>query len=119
MIISHYLSNFIVPLNTVHCPRYQSNRLYRHGKTPTGHVRYRCPACAHVFQLTHTYKARKPGIKDKIADMAFNGSGVRDTARVLKIDINTVLHALKKLAPRQVSTEKVVLDDVAFIYFIY
>jgi transposase-like protein len=48
-----------------------------------------------VFQLTYTYEARKPGVKDKIVDMAFNGSGVRDTARVLKIGINTVIRALK------------------------
>jgi transposase-like protein len=48
-----------------------------------------------VFQLTYTYEARKPGVKDKIVDMAFNGSGVRDTARVLKIGINTVLRILK------------------------
>ena len=63
--------------------------------TPAGHVRYRCPVCPHVFQLTYTYEARKPGVKDKIVDMAFNGSGVRDTARVLKIGINTVIRALK------------------------
>lgn len=80
---------------TVHCPLCQSNRVYLHGKTTAGHVRYRCPACPHVFQLTYTYEARKPGVKDKIVDMAFNGSGVRDTARVLKIGINTVLRALK------------------------
>lgn len=81
---------------TVHCPRCHSDRAYRHGKTPAGHVRYRCPACPHVFQLTYTYEARKPGVKEKIVDIAFNGSGVRDTARVLKIGINTVLRALKK-----------------------
>ncbi len=32
---------------------------------------------------------------NKIVDIAFNGAGVRDTARVLKIGINTVLRALK------------------------
>lgn len=80
---------------TVHCPRCQSNRVFRHGKTPAGNVRYRCPACPHVFKLTYTYEAHKPGVKDKIVGMAFNGSGVRDTARVLNIGINTVLRALK------------------------
>lgn len=79
----------------VHCPRCNSDHVYRHGKTPAGHVRYRCPVCPHVFQLTYTYEARKPGVKDKIVDMAFNGSGVRDTARALKIGINTVIRALK------------------------
>lgn len=83
----------------VHCPRCQSDRVYRHGKTPTGHVRYRCPACPHVFQLTYTYEARKPGVKDNIVEMAFNGSGVCDTARVLNIGINTVLRMLKN-SPR-------------------
>ena len=34
-------------------------------------------------------------MKDKIVDMAFNDSWVRDTARVLKIGINTVLRTLK------------------------
>ncbi|MEV3841716.1 IS1 family transposase [Aeromonas enteropelogenes] len=100
---------------TVHCPRCNSDHVYRHGKTPAGHVRYRCPVCPHVFQLTYTYEARKPGVKDKIVDMAFNGSGVRDTARVLKIGINTVIRTPKKLTPRQVTSEKVVLDDVAHI----
>lgn len=80
---------------TVYCPRCNSDHVYRNGKTPAGHVRYRCPACPHVFQLTYTYEARKPGIKDKIVDMAFNGSGVLDTARVLKIGINTVIRTLK------------------------
>ncbi|ARD38549.1 hypothetical protein B6E78_03285 [Edwardsiella ictaluri] len=35
------------------------------------------------FQLTYTYEARKPGVKERIVDLAFNGSGVRDTARIL------------------------------------
>lgn len=83
----------------VHCPRCQSDRVYRHGKTPAGHARYRSPAYPHVFQLTYTYEARKPGVKDKIVEMAFNGSGVRDTARVLNIGINTVLRTLKN-SPR-------------------
>ena len=48
-----------------------------------------------MFQLTYTYEARKLGAKDKIVDMAFNGAGVRDTARILKIGVNTVLRALK------------------------
>ena len=79
----------------VHCPRCQSERVYRHGKIPAGHARYHCPACLHVFQLTYTYEACKPGVKDKIVAMAFNGAGVRDTARVLNIGVNTVLRTLK------------------------
>jgi transposase-like protein len=35
-------------------------------------------------------------VKQKIADMAINGSGMRDTARVLKINRNTGTQELKK-----------------------
>jgi len=35
----------------VHCPRCQSDCAYRHGKTPAGHARYRCPA---RLSVSHT-----------------------------------------------------------------
>jgi transposase-like protein len=35
-------------------------------------------------------------VKKKISDMAINGSGIRDTARVLKISPTTVIEELKK-----------------------
>jgi transposase-like protein len=41
------------------------------------------------------YEANKPGVTDKISDMAMNGSGVRDTGRVLGISITTVIAHLK------------------------
>ena len=44
---------------TVHCPLRNSDHVYLHGKPAAGHVRYRCPASPHVFQLTYTYEARK------------------------------------------------------------
>jgi hypothetical protein len=37
-----------------------------------------------------------PQVKQQIADMSVNGSGIRDTARVLKISPTTVIEALKK-----------------------
>jgi transposase-like protein len=76
----------------VHCPRCD---VYRHGQNPKGHSRFRSRECRSVFQLTYTYLARKPGVKGQIVDMAFNGTGVRDTARTLKIGINTVIRTLK------------------------
>jgi len=42
------------------------------------------------------YRAYEPGIKAQLADMAINGSDIHDTARVLKIDKNTVISTLKK-----------------------
>ncbi|WP_027712326.1 IS1-like element transposase [Dickeya chrysanthemi] len=76
----------------VHCPRCQSAQVYRHGQNPKGHDRFRCRDGHRVFQLIYAYE---PGIKAQITDIAFNGAGVRDTARILKIGINTVIRTLK------------------------
>jgi IS1 family transposase len=46
--------------------------------------------------LEYYYKAYEPGIKEKIVEMAINSSGIRDTARVLNINKNTVIRTLKK-----------------------
>lgn len=83
----------------VHCPRCHSDEIYRHGRSTSQHERFRCRLCQRVFQLTYTYEARKPGVKEQIIDMAHNGSGVRDTARTLNIGINTVIRALKISRP--------------------
>lgn len=74
----------------VHWPCCQSAQVYRHGQNPKGHDRFRCSDCHRVFLLTYNYEARKPGVKEQITEMALNGAGVRDTARTLKIGINTI-----------------------------
>ncbi|WP_141106256.1 IS1-like element IS1N family transposase [Shigella dysenteriae] len=99
----------------IHCPRCQSAQVYRHGQNPKGHDRFRCRDCHRVFQLTYTYEARKPGIKELITEMAFNGAGVRDTARTLKIGINTVIRTFKKLTPKRITSSLVAHADVALI----
>ncbi|QLH64562.1 IS1 family transposase [Serratia symbiotica] len=99
----------------VHCPRCQSAQVYRHGQNPKGHDRFRCRDCHRVFQLTYAYEARKPGIKEQITEMAFNGAGVRDTTRTLKIGINTVIRTFKKLAPKRITSSSVANADVALI----
>ena len=40
-----------------------------------------------------------PGIKRQVVEMAINGSGIRDTGRVLGINKNTVISTLKKAIP--------------------
>lgn len=60
-----------------------------------GQSRFRCCECCSVFQLTYIYQARKSGVKGQIVNMTFNGAGVRDMARTLKIGINTVIRTLK------------------------
>ncbi|ELT4259809.1 IS1 family transposase [Escherichia coli] len=99
----------------IHCPRCQSARVYRHGQNPKGRDRFRCRDCHRVFQLTYTYQARKPGMKELITEMAFNGAGGCDTARTLKIGINTVIRTLNKLAPKRITSSPVAHADVALI----
>ena len=85
--------------------RYCGNQdaVRRKGLSTNGNQRYRCEACKHSFQLLYTHKAHEPGIKEKVIDMALNGSGIRDTARVLKINMNTVMNTLKKDHPNPFS----------------
>ena len=82
---------------TVSC-RYCDNQdaVRRKGLSSNGHQRYKCEDCKRSFQLDYAKKAYQPGIKEQIIDMALNGSGIRDTARVLKINMNTVMSTLKK-----------------------
>ena len=86
----------LIPVLCSHC---HSDHVMKGGKTKAGVQRYKClnVHCPHYsFQLDLIYKGRCPAIKEQIIDMALNGSGIRDTARVLKISPTTVLNALKK-----------------------
>ena len=81
------------------CPHCQSDQVIKGGKTQAGKQRYKCQNadCSHYsFQLDLTYKGRLPKVKEQIVDMALNGSGIRDTVRVLKISSATVINELKK-----------------------
>ena len=83
----------------VTCPYCHSDDVIKGGKTETGKQRYRCQQtdCLHrSFVLDPAYKGRLPQIKEQVLDMALNGSGIRDTARVLKISPTTVINELKK-----------------------
>lgn len=84
-------------LEAIHCPHCgESEPVKRHGTTAKGTQRYRCFACKKSFLRDYSYLAYKPEIKAKIIQMAVNGSGVRDTARTLKISQNTVSSHIKK-----------------------
>ena len=83
----------------VRCPYCHTDQVVKRGKTETGKQRYRCqnPECSHTsFVLDPAYSGRLPQVNRQIIDMALNGSGIRDTARVLGVSSNTVLRKLKK-----------------------
>lgn len=79
------------------CPAcQQGDTVYRHGKATDGAQRYRCTACRRTFQLRYRHKIHEPGVRARITDLALNGSGVRDTARVLGVSTQAVMAELKK-----------------------
>lgn len=80
-----------------HCGRTQ--QVQRFGKTRRGTQRYRCGDCSRTFVAYYTHKACDPAVQAQLTQMAINGAGVRDTARVLHISRNTVSSQLKKKAP--------------------
>ncbi len=80
-------------------PACLGNHVIKFGVNSAGSQRYRCKdaSCSKdTFLLTYRRKGDLPETKKKIFSMALNGSGVRDTSRVLGISINIVISELKK-----------------------
>lgn len=82
---------------TIKCPLCgEAEPVKRHGKKKTDTQHYHCYACKKSFLTTYAYNGHKPEVKHLISQMAMNGSGVRDTARVLRVSQNTVMSHFKK-----------------------
>ena len=77
------------------CKYCNSSEVVRYG-TQSGRSRFRCKECGRIFKTDYVYRAYEPGVKDQIVDIAMNGGGIRDTARILGIGKTTVISALKK-----------------------
>ncbi len=91
----------------VQCPHCHSEQIVKRGKTRRGTQRYLCQnmACAKSsFLLDYRNRGCVPEVKQTIIDMSVNASGIRDTARVLRISTDTVLSELKK---KEVALESV------------
>ena len=91
----------------VQCPHCHSTEVIKAGKQATGAQRYQCQngQCARrIFLLQYQDRGRVPEVRSQVVDMALNGSGVRDTARVLRISPTTVIAIIKK--SRRTSTRQ-------------
>ncbi len=85
-------------LTEVHCPRCETSKVSLNGKTNNDKQRFICNnnLCdKNTFIINYLYLACKEEIYGRIVDMALNGSGIRDTSRVLKISTGIVIRALK------------------------
>ena len=83
----------------VQCPHCQSVAVIKAGTQANGAQRYQCQngQCPRrIFLLQYHDRGRVLEIRRQVVDMALNGSGIRDTARVLQISPTTVIAILKK-----------------------
>ena len=83
----------------VRCPSCDGDTVVKRGNTDRSKQRYLCQneACSyHTFLVDYTNRGYLPSVKRQIIDLTMNGSGVRDTARVLSISTDTVIGELKK-----------------------
>ena len=98
-------------LEPVCCPDCGSEDVVKNGKSSEGKQRYLCrhrDCHRRSFIRNYSYRGYLPAIKQQIADMAVNGSGIRDTARVLKISPTTVIEELKKTSPPPICKQKAI-----------
>ena len=85
-----------VPVQCLYC---QSTEVIKAGKQANGTQRYQCQngqCVRRIFLLQYQDRGRVPEVRRQVVDMAINGSGVRDTARVLRISPTTVIAIVKK-----------------------
>ena len=83
----------------VQCPECGNREVVKYGQQPNGEQRYRCnnPSCQRrIFLLQYHNTGWVPEVKQQMVEMALNGSGIRDTARVLGVSPTTVMTTLKK-----------------------
>jgi insertion element IS1 protein InsB len=83
----------------VRCPACGSPEVVTYGRQANGEQRSRCNdlSCERrIFLLQYHTIGRLPEVKRQMVDMALNGSGIRDTTRVLGVSPTTVLTTLKK-----------------------
>lgn len=97
-------------LQPILCKYFNCSDIVSYG-TQNGVQRLRCNDCKRIFKTEYMYRAYEAGVKDQIVDMAINGSGIRDTGRVLGIAKNTVIATLKKSPPRSSQLTHILVPD--------
>jgi insertion element IS1 protein InsB len=83
----------------VQCPPWQSTEVIKAGKQPNGTQRSRChneQCTRRIFLFPYQDRGRVLEIRRQVVDMAIKGSGLRDTARVLRLSPTTGIAIVKK-----------------------
>jgi transposase-like protein len=86
-------------VEVVRCPHCQGSAVVKYGTASNGKARYRCQQdarCGRTFLRMYAYLGCVPEVKRQMVEMTLNGSGIRDSARVLQVGPSTVIKELKK-----------------------
>jgi transposase-like protein len=67
---------------TMRCKYCDSVGVVRYG-SQSGHPRCRCNQCRRTFQVSYTYRAYAPGVKNQIVDLTMKGRGVGNPLNLL------------------------------------
>ena len=81
------------------CPECRSRAVVKYGRQANGEQRYRCQnvhGARRIFLLQYHNTGGLPEVKRQMVEITLNGSGIRDTARVLGVSPTTVITTLKK-----------------------
>jgi IS1 family transposase/transposase-like protein len=103
----------LIPVCCPHCGRHEN--VVKRGKTEKDKQRYLCQHAdcpVQTFLLDYDDQGCVPEVKRKILNMAVNGSGIRDTARVLNVSPSTVINELKKTESALESVNRAVLESL-------
>jgi insertion element IS1 protein InsB len=79
----------------VNCPHCEGTKVKKNGKKAKGNQNFYCHPCKKQFQLHYQYKGADPRNKRFVRSMISNGSGIRDTQRVVGISIVCILSILR------------------------
>jgi IS1 family transposase/transposase-like protein len=80
------------------CPACSSLNIKKNGINKQTKQRYRCNGYGKQFILRYAYRAYLKHIRELIVPMCLNGSGIRDTARVLRVSPTTVIKLIRQQA---------------------
>lgn len=69
----------------VNCRYCEQEKVVKNGTAPNGLQHFHRQACRWYFSIEYRYNGHTPGTAQRIVAMAFNGSGVRETRRILGI----------------------------------
>ena len=80
------------------CPACSSLNIKKNGINKQTKQRYRCNDCGKQFIVKYSYRAYLKYVRELVVPMCLNGSGIRDTARVLRVSATTVMKLIREQA---------------------